>query len=103
MGIFKSFRSAWKAASTAEKMNLVLDIICGVGTGIVAGRVTEKLLPGMNKVERVCTSIAMSGLGMAAGTAASKAYGEYTAVIGQAIDSAKEKKEQKEESEDAGE
>ena len=36
MGILSSFKSAWKAASTAEKINMVLDVICGFGAAAKA-------------------------------------------------------------------
>lgn len=91
MGILTSLKSSWAAASTAEKINLVLDIICGFGAGVISGKLTKQLAPGMNRVERICATVAMSGLGMAAGSVAAKAYEPYTESIGKIVDATKAK------------
>lgn len=98
MGIFKAIKTAWAAASTAEKIDLVLDIICGFGTGAISARMMKQMAPNMGKLERFCAGVAMSGLGMAAGEAAAKAYRPYTEAIGKVADKAK-KNEPKEENE----
>ena len=89
MGILKAMKASWQGATTAEKINLVLDIICGFGAGAISGSVAKKLMPNMNRVERICASITMGGLGMAMGEAAAKAYGPYTDSIGKILDTAK--------------
>ena len=91
MGIFKKFGMEWKKASTADKINFVLDILCGFGSAAIGGVLTKKLAPNLNKVERVCASITMSGLGMAAGNVASKAFTPYTEGIGKIVDAIKAK------------
>lgn len=102
MGIVKTLKSSWSACSTAEKINLVLDIVCGFGAGAMSGKLVKKLVPGMNKIEQICVGITMSGLGMAAGNVAAKAYEPYTESIGKILDTAKaraaaaEKKEEEE-------
>ena len=97
MGIIRTIKSAWNAASTTEKINLVLDIVCGFGAGAISGRLMKKMAPDLNPIERVCASVAMCGLGMAAGEAAKNAYGDYTKALGTVIDKAKEKKDKEEE------
>ncbi len=104
MGILTSLKSQWKAASTTEKINMVLDVLLGFGSAAISGQVTKKIAPGMNRVERVCSSIVMSGLSLAAAKAASDAYGPYTKAVGDIIDTVKKQKgaqnKAKEESED---
>lgn len=100
MGILKAMKASWQGATTAEKINLVLDIICGFGAGAMSGKLVKKLVPGMNKIEQICVGITMSGLGMAAGNVAAKAYEPYTESIGKILDTAKARAaaaEQKEE------
>ena len=99
MGIFKALANSWKAADTAGKINIVLDILCGFGAGAVSGKLMKKMAPEMNIIERTCASIAMCGIGMAAGEVAAKAYEPYTKAIGNIVDAAKTK-EKKEDSED---
>ena len=100
MGILKAMKSSWKAATTAEKLNFVLDLICGFGAGAIGGTVTKKLLPNMNKIEQICAGITMGGLTMAAGTVAAKAYEPYTEAVGKIVDTAKAKAKAAEEKEE---
>lgn len=102
MGILTTLKSTWKAASTAEKINMVLDVICGFGAAAIGGQVTKRIAPGMNRVERICSGIVMGGLGMAAGEAAAKAYGPYTKAAGDIIDTVKQKNAQSKTKEDSG-
>lgn len=96
MGIISSIKSDWKSRNTAGKINLILDIICGFGAGAVSSKVMNDIAPGLNKVERVCASIMMCGLGMAAGEVATKAYSPYTEKIGDVVDTIKEKRNKEE-------
>lgn len=102
MGILTTLKSTWKAASTTEKINMVLDVICGFGSAAISGQVTKKIAPGMNRVERVCSSIVLSGLSLAAAKAASDAYSPYTKAAGSIIDTVKQKNAQSKTKEDSG-
>ena len=86
MGIIASLKETWAKASTADKINMVLDVICGFGAAAISGQVTKRIAPGMNRVERICSGIVMGGLGMAAGKAASDAYAPYTKAAGDIFD-----------------
>ena len=103
MGIFKSLKASWAAATTTEKINLVLDILCGLGAGSMAGIVGKDLAirSGSKLIGKVTIPLASCGLGIAAGNVASKALMESVGEpIGKVIDRVKEKSEKKEESED---
>ena len=93
MGILSTFKSAWKAASTTEKVEMVLDVVLGFGASAIGSQVTKKLAPNMNRVERICAGITTAGLGMAAANAAKTAYKPYTEAIGKIIDAAKKVKD----------
>lgn len=99
MKIFSQIRAGWKAASTADKVHIILDILCGMGTGILIYDVTAMLAPGHNKLEKALITITTSGLGLAAGNVAANTLHEsYGVVLANAIDRAKDtskKEEQK--------
>lgn len=100
MGFIKAITNEWKAADTAGKINMVLDILCGFGAGVVSGKLMKKMAPGMNIIERTCAGITMCGLGMAAGHAASKAYEPYSKAIGMVTDAVKKAKNKEGDNED---
>lgn len=100
MGILNSLKRSWRESTTAEKLNLVLDIICGFGAGAVGGRAMKKLAPGMNKVEKFCTGILIGGLELSAASAAVKAFEPYTDSLGKVVDTAKAKAKAAEKKED---
>lgn len=89
MGIINAIRSEWNSSDTAGKINMVLDVICGFGAGVMSGRIFKTYAPSMNKVERVCASICMSGVGMALGKVATDAYKPYTKAVGAITDAVK--------------
>lgn len=91
MNILKKLWLNWKSMPTAEKINIVIDTICGVGGAagsLVAG---AKLADGKGKLESACIRITAAGLGIAAADVASQAlketYGECAVKL---IEKAKE-------------
>ena len=103
MGIFKSLRSSWAAATTAEKVKLVLDIVCGIGAGAIGGMAgSEYAGKAKGKLTKACIIIAASGMAGAAGDAASKSLMEtFGKPLASVIDGARAKNaETKEETED---
>ena len=99
MGIITSIKSAWKAATTAEKIQLGIDILCGLGAGAVSRKISEQITPGMGRVTKACVNLTMCGLGMAAGDCAAHAFSDYAGAIGNAIDKAKSKSKEERKSE----
>ena len=93
MGFLKKLRLGWKQASTKQKIEIVLDVICGAGSAMGAIAVGNKISEGKNFVERFCIHTVTCGLGLAAGEVASKSlmtsYGE---LAGDLIDKAKERR-----------
>lgn len=103
MGIFKALTTSWKAATTAEKINLVLDIICGFGGGAMSAIVGRDLAvrSGSKLAAKITIPITACGLGMAAGNAASKALMEGIGTpLANVIDRVQAKNKKEEESED---
>lgn len=103
-GIFKRLRMSWKAMTTEEKVGLVVDILCGVGStsmGIVAG---NKMSEGRGVLEGICIRTTTTGLALYGGEIASKALREnYVPVAAALIDKAKEKSKPAEEEADKDE
>lgn len=90
MGILNKMRMAWKSKTTVEKINLILDVISGVGCGIGGAIVGDKICEGRNRLEKVCIKTAVAGLGLAAYDISSKALKEnYGEPVGKIIDRAK--------------
>lgn len=91
MGIVKNIRAAWKAASTEQKVSIVIDIICGAGSYFLKAEMDQRIKPGHNRLERGLIGITTMGVSLAAGEAASKALSEnYGGAIAAAIDKGKE-------------
>ena len=86
MGFFNKTKLAWGKMSAEDKLNFILDIICGIGASAVSSTVLKKLAPNMSKLQVICASFAMCGLGMAAGETATNAWKPYTESIGKVID-----------------
>ena len=95
MGIISKMKAGWQAKTTAEKINMVLDLICSIGTGAISIAAGKNLSEGHNPISRACIRISCAGLGMAAGDIASKTlqenYGKPAAMI---IDKIKENKKE---------
>lgn len=94
MGIIKAIKKTWMEADTAGKINMVLDTICGIGAAAFTGQIFKRMAPDMNRIERICARVTACGLGMAAGQAASKAYGEYVEAGAMIIDTVQKKKQE---------
>lgn len=94
MGIITSIKSAWKSSTTAEKIHLCIDILCGFGAGAVSSKISKELTPGMGRFQRACVNLTMCGLGMAAGDCASNAFAPYCEALGGMIDKKKNKSEE---------
>ena len=92
MGILKKISLTWKTMTTAEKIGMVIDIVCGAGAGVGSMIAGAKLGAGRSKIEKVCISTCTAGLGLAAADVSSQAlkenYGNLAAAL---IDRAKEK------------
>ena len=64
MGFFKALASGWKEASTIQKVNLVVDILCRVGAGFAGNRVGNMLTKDAGKVETICVKTFTTGMGL---------------------------------------
>lgn len=91
MGILKNFTATWKAASTAEKVNMIIDVICGFGAGTLGGLALKKIAPDMTKGQKVFAGVTVMGLEMAAGDVAAKALHPFGDAVGLVVDTAKNK------------
>lgn len=102
MGILRKFSQAWKQATTIQKVETILDLLCGVGSGIASVSVTNKLTEGQNKLSKFFVGLTVTGLSLAAGDTASKALTEnYGVAIANVIDRAKSGMAVKEDEEDS--
>ena len=87
MGFMKEMKRGWKAADTETKIELVLNFVCDIGAGMLAGIAGKKLTYGQNRLTRILCGFTMTGLGIAAGDIAGKALHEnYGKPIAVAID-----------------
>ena len=91
MGFLTNLRSGLAAMTTAEKIHMALDIICGAGGGIISKTVANQITPGMSRPKKALVNFTMCGLGMVAGDVASHAFYQYADAIGTVIDKNKEK------------
>ena len=91
MSIINTLRNTWKAASTAEKIELVLDAICGFGSSTLIGSIAMKHTQGMNRVQKLSVGVVTYGLSIAGANAAVNAFEPYTKALGNAIDTIKAK------------
>lgn len=76
MGIITRGLNRWKAKTTEEKVQSVLDFVCGWGMGSVCGSIANRFTAGRDKFTRIAAAVSMSGIGMIAGDYASKALME---------------------------
>ena len=97
MNLFKRTAASWKAKTTAEKIDFIIDIVTMIGSGLAGGTVSKQLGRGKNFASRVCINLTCSGLSMYAGDIAAKSLKEnYGKPIAAAINNAKSRKEAKE-------
>lgn len=102
MGIFKGIRTAWKTADTAGKISMVVDVLCGVGSGLLSIDLGEGLAQGHGRFGRACIKLTVAGGTLALGNAAAKALNEsYAEPLGMIIDGVKAKAAEKAKKEDA--
>ena len=98
MGFFDRLKLSWKRMSTAEKIGLVIDAICGSGSVLMGMTVSRKLCEDTKSVvSKVCIKTTVAGLSIAAGDISAKALREnYGNLIGEIVDrSAKKAEEEK--------
>ena len=79
MGILTRGLHKWQAMTTEEKVEKVLNIVCGWGLGTVCGGIGNTFSSGRGKPTQIAAVIGMSGIGMMAGDIASKALMEGVA------------------------
>lgn len=71
---FTTLKAGWKAATLAEKLTMVTDVICGIGSGAIGTGVAKIVNShSTSKVEKVCVDITCLGLGWAMGETAKNA------------------------------
>lgn len=91
MGLFKKLKLTWKSMPTKEKVDLFIDILSGLGSGMCGAAIGTRLSEGRSKFEQICIRTATAGLGMAAADVSSKALKEnITPFVVPAIKKAKE-------------
>ena len=99
MGMIQRLYAGWKQRTTAEKINLMLDVLTGIGSGMISSDIGKKLGEGHGRFGRACIRLTVFGATEAAGMAAKnqlqKNYGD---ILAGAIDTvaAKVKNEKKE-------
>ena len=81
MNILRKLRSGWKKLETVEKVGLVIDILCGVGSASMSIIAGNKMSEGRGIVERICIKTTMAGLGLAGGEIAGNALKENYAPL----------------------
>ena len=83
MGMLKRIKAGWTAMTTAEKVKMILRLICAGGTGCVCGDIAAQHMPGKSKLEQFEIFVAGVGVGGYLGNKA----GEY---LGDAVDAVME-------------
>lgn len=76
MGILTRGLHKWQAMTTEEKVERVLNFVCGWGLATVCGGIGNTFSSERGKPTRIAAAIGMSGIGMMAGAAASEALME---------------------------
>ena len=100
MTIFQSIRATLKAMTLEEKLNMVVDILCGIGSATIGADIGKRLSVGHKPLTRVCIRTTCSALGMAAGNVACKQLkSTYVKPIAALASKAKEKTEEAKEEE----
>ena len=90
MGFLKEMRRTWKEMTTAEKIGVGIDLVCGAGAALIGRKVGDKLCEGCDsKLERVLIRVTATGA-VAAGAEAGSKYlkREYGDTTGLLIDAA---------------
>lgn len=101
MKILNRIYAGWKARTTAQKIDLVLDVLTGIGSGMISADLGRKLGEGHGRFGRACIRLTVFGASSAAGSAAKKCLQEnYGDILAGTIDTVKarmkdEKKEEK--------
>ena len=67
MGILGAIKADWKARSTAGKIGLIIDAICGFGSMAMGQKIGDKLSEDSTRFERFCIKTATTGACMFAG------------------------------------
>ena len=95
MTIFQSIRATLKAMTLAEKLNMVVDILCGVGSTAIGTDIGKRISVGHRPLARICIRATCTGLGMAAGDIAAKQLkASYVKPIAALVDKSKENSEE---------
>lgn len=86
MKILKRLKSKWLAMTTAEKIGVGIDIVCGIGGGIITRTVGDKLTENcVTKTGRFCVRAAVMGAVLAGVESGSgylkKNYGDPAGMI----------------------
>ena len=73
MGFLKEIGKMWKEMSTAQKINMGIDLVCGAGAAIIGKKVGDKLCEGSgSKFERALIRVTTTGAVAAGAEAGSK-------------------------------
>lgn len=97
MKIVSNFKDAWKNAGTAEKIGFVVDILCGVGSGLIGSDMGEAWSGGHGKLTSFCIKLVTFGGSVALGSVASKTIkDEYVGPLASLVDNAKKNEEDEE-------
>lgn len=76
MGLFRKLKLTWKTMTTKDKLEMFIDILSGLGSGMCGAAIGSRLSEGRNRFETICIKTATAGLGMAAADVSSKALKE---------------------------
>ena len=90
MGIIKKMIRNWKDMPTVDKVNMIIDAICGLGSSLASVKVGKELTKDSGIVEKICVRTAITGAGMAIGKmGANELKNEYGKSVATLIDKSK--------------
>lgn len=87
--LLKTIKDGWKGLRTADKIGIVIDILCGCGAAFVSKKVGDNLCEGHGRFERLCIRTVTTGASLAAAEAGAESLKRnYGDVAGLMIDAA---------------
>lgn len=104
MGMIQRIHAGWKKRTTEEKIELVLDILTGIGSGMISADLGKRLGAGHGRFGRACVRLTTFGATMALGEVAKDRLMEgYGAPLATVIDKTKERMNENKKEENAHE
>ena len=90
MGILSNIVKTWKSYSTEKKIGVIVDIVCGIGSGLLSTQVSKKAGEGHRLPARICIGTVVTGATLyAADKASEELMKEYGTPLSKTIDAIK--------------